>query len=221
MRSSFTLRTRPGRPLVVRASMPPVLNISIQSRITRSLRQNCRATTRRTHEQGADHRKPDITAPIGRSLHRHPHLLQRGVLCIGLCLLMAQPPPYRIPCNSTNRFSEISYENRSTNPAENIGGHLRRRVSPEAHRTLRNFDVPDRGEIGFPRRLAPMGARASSWRLIPSGEIKKSGRSSPTAAEGLRRREPGDECRYQDGWHAAVLLSPPPCRPRHWHRRQG
>ena len=96
-RSSFTLRPRPARPLVVRASMPPVLNISIQSRITRSLRQNCCAhyPAFQSPEQGTHYRKPDVTAPIGRGLHRHPQFLQRGVLRIGLCLLMAQPPPYR------------------------------------------------------------------------------------------------------------------------------
>ena len=48
-RSSFTLRPRPGRPLVVSASMPPTLNISIQSRTTRSVRQNCWATTLRSN----------------------------------------------------------------------------------------------------------------------------------------------------------------------------
>jgi hypothetical protein len=48
-----------------------------------------------SHEQGTDYRKPDVTAPIGRGLHRHTQFLQRGVLCIRLCLSMAQPPPYR------------------------------------------------------------------------------------------------------------------------------
>ena len=49
-----------------------------------------------SHEQGTYYRKPDVTAPIGCS-HCHPQFLQRGVLRIRLCLLMAQPPPYRKP----------------------------------------------------------------------------------------------------------------------------
>ena len=50
---------------------------------------------RQSHEKGADDRQPNVTAPIGRGLHRHSQFLQRGVLCIRLGLLMAQPPPYR------------------------------------------------------------------------------------------------------------------------------
>jgi hypothetical protein len=67
----------------------------------------------------------------------------------------------------------------------------------KAHRTLRNFELPDRGEIGLPRRLSPMGASAPNWRLIPP-EIKKSDRSNPTGAGDLRHRGPNAECRYQD-----------------------
>src|SRR4029077_13519396 len=43
-----------------------------------------------SHEQRAYDRKPDITTSIGRGLHCHPQILQRGVLRIGLCLLTAQ-----------------------------------------------------------------------------------------------------------------------------------
>ena len=111
---------RPDRPLLARASMPPVLkHLDPEPHHALAAPENCWATAlrSRSHKQGADDCKPDITALVRRSLHRHQHLPQRGVLCIGLCLLMAQPPPYRqILCNNISPswvFSEISFENRS------------------------------------------------------------------------------------------------------------
>ena len=78
----------------------------------------------------------------------------------------------------------------------------------QADRTLCNFDVPDRGENGFPWRLSPMGALAPNWRMKSRKQrVRAPEFVSPRNATLVDRLPTGAEWLYEVKWDGYRALA--------------
>jgi len=137
----LTLRRRPGRGLVIRASMPPRLNNSIHNRTIRSVRQNCWQSVPRgipiSNERIALRRTYDRLLGAASMATRSSSSVAFSALGCSSGVLKASVQPhltikYQL---KTSPYPEIYFENRSN--WRHAVGKIQEMVRPQIWPKLR------------------------------------------------------------------------------------